>query len=171
MGDAVRQDLLDNFNLMLKQTSGESDRGMVLSMSAFMEDLLGNIIKDFMLDVSAATELVEGFNAPLGTFSARTKAAYALGLISEDQHKDINLVRKIRNEFAHSWAVTKLNDQLVCKFAGSLSKPMINPNVSNLTIQLKFQYRVAELLIFLQFRHDQIKANRLNSQPVISLKA
>jgi hypothetical protein len=48
---------------------------------------------------------------------------------------------------------------------------MIDPNVSKLTIQLKFQYRLAELLICLQFRHEQIKANRLNSQPVISLKA
>jgi DNA-binding MltR family transcriptional regulator len=141
---------------------------MVLSMSSFMEDLLGNIIKDFMLDVTAATDLVEGFNAPLGTFSARTKAAYALGLISKDEHKDINLIRKIRNEFAHSWFVTKLDDQRVCKFTESLSNPWLNPGILELTIYLRFQYRAAEILIALQFRHAQIKVKRLNSQPPFS---
>lgn len=51
----------------------------------------------------AADDLLEGFNAPLGTFAARIKLCYALGLLTDAQFKDLELVRKIRNEFAHTW--------------------------------------------------------------------
>jgi len=37
----------------------------------------------------------------LGTFSARVEACYALGLITEDEHNDVSLIRRIRNDFAH----------------------------------------------------------------------
>lgn len=165
----MSNDLLIKFNQLLQQTTGESDRSMVLSMAAFMEDLLGSIIKDFLVDVSATNELVDGFNAPLGTFSARTKAAFALGLISAEQHKDINLIRKIRNEFAHSWEVKSLDHQSVCPFVLSLCKPGIDPGISPLTNHLKFHYRAAELLICLHFCHEQSKANRLNSTSVFEM--
>ncbi len=157
----MRKDLLDNFNKLLKKTQSESYRGMVLSMAAFTEDLLGNVIKDFLLDVAATAELVEGFNAPLGTFSARIKAAYALGLISEEQHKDINLIRKIRNEFAHSWDIESLDDKNVSQFVDALSIPAINPGISKLTNHLKFQYRAAEILIGVEFCREHVKSNRL----------
>lgn len=41
-------------------------------------------------------------NAPLGTFSSKIEACYALGLIDEFEYQEIGLIRKIRNEFAHS---------------------------------------------------------------------
>jgi len=37
----------------------------------------------------------------LGTFSARIDAAYCLGLLSKDENRDLHLIRKIRNDFAH----------------------------------------------------------------------
>jgi DNA-binding MltR family transcriptional regulator len=37
----------------------------------------------------------------LGTFAARIAAAYSMGLISDLEYKDCELIRKIRNEFAH----------------------------------------------------------------------
>ena len=43
-----------------------------------------------------------GFNAPLGTQSARALAAFALGLVSEDEHRELEKIRKIRNAFTHN---------------------------------------------------------------------
>src|SRR5690606_18966025 len=48
-----------------------------------------------------AEELVGDGMVPLGSFSARTQAAYVLGLISENEFKELNTLRKIRNLFAH----------------------------------------------------------------------
>lgn len=42
-----------------------------------------------------------GPQAPLGTFSAKIDGAQQLGLISRYFARDLHLVRKIRNEFAH----------------------------------------------------------------------
>jgi DNA-binding MltR family transcriptional regulator len=150
----MRNELLDSFNLLLKNTSNESDRGLVLSMSAFMEDSLGLVLKKYLKSVATTNELIEGFNAPLGTFSARAKLAYSLGLISEKQYKDINLIRKIRNEFAHSWHITSLEDAKVSANVEALSESSINPGTHPLTNHLKFQYLASELLITLQFIQD-----------------
>ena len=72
-------------------------------MAAFAEDILGQLIGSYLLDVKAAEDLLYGFNPPLGTLSARIKAGYALGVISEPQFSDLEHLRKIRNEFAHNW--------------------------------------------------------------------
>ena len=79
----------------------ESDRGKVLISTGFMEEQLKDILLAFMVEGGPATELVTSGNAPLGTFSARIAACYALGLISEREHHDLTLLRRIRNDFAH----------------------------------------------------------------------
>lgn len=47
-------------------------------------------------------ELLDGAYAPLGTFSAKIDLAYRIGLIRLDERSSFHLIRKIRNEFAHS---------------------------------------------------------------------
>jgi DNA-binding MltR family transcriptional regulator len=41
------------------------------------------------------------FNQPLGNFSNKINIAFCLGLINKLVKKDLDLVRKIRNKFAH----------------------------------------------------------------------
>ena len=92
---------LEQFWPYLEMLSKESDRGAVLISTGFLEQQLKDILLAFMLSNSQAADLVEGHNAPLGTFSARITACYVLSLISENEHHDLNLVRRIRNDFAH----------------------------------------------------------------------
>lgn len=79
----------------------ESDRGKVLISTGYMEEQLKDILLAFMIEGATANDLLTSGNAPLGTFSARIAACYALGLVSEDEHHDLTLVRRIRNDFAH----------------------------------------------------------------------
>src|SRR5690606_22499145 len=89
------------------------DRGLVLSLSAFAEDALGDLVGECMAPVEASKRLLEGFNAPLGTFSSRIKASLALGLISSEQYRDLEHLRKIRNEFAHDWRPVDLTAKAI----------------------------------------------------------
>ena len=50
----------------------------------------------YMVACKQAKERVEGFNAPLGTFSSRIKAAYSIGLLLNDQHDDLDWLATIR---------------------------------------------------------------------------
>src|SRR5262249_25604196 len=50
---------------------------------------------------------------PLGSFGARTKLVYALGLIGATARRDLDLVRRIRNEFAHLSDAHRFSDPSV----------------------------------------------------------
>jgi hypothetical protein len=51
---------------------------------------------------NAEYELFDGAYSPISTFSARIDLAYRLGLISMQFRRDLHLIRKIRNDFAHN---------------------------------------------------------------------
>jgi mannitol operon repressor len=60
----------------------------------------------FLIKNASAEVLLSGFNAPLGTFSARIAACHALGLISDHEADQSTILRRVRNEFAHEVEVT-----------------------------------------------------------------
>jgi mannitol operon repressor len=82
--------------------SKESPRGKVLISTGFIEQQLKEVLLAFMLPVSQAKNLLDGLNAPLGTFSSRISACYSLGLIKDHEQHDLSIIRHIRNDFAHN---------------------------------------------------------------------
>jgi DNA-binding MltR family transcriptional regulator len=111
--DAMEDDIFQELNALGALLHELDDRGLVLSLAAFAEEALGTLLKAFMLPTETSNQLVDGFNAPLGNFSSRIKAAYSLGLITKRQFSDLEQLRKIRNYFAHSWQPISLADQRV----------------------------------------------------------
>lgn len=106
---------LEEFFPFLDQLDQESPRGAVLIASSFIEEQLRRVIMAFLLETPEAEKLFEGYNAPLGSFSARATAALCLGLVSEEEYQDIETLRRIRNEFAHNFSVT-FEDQKIVAF-------------------------------------------------------
>lgn len=84
----------------------ESHRGAVLLSCAYLDDLLRDILAAYFLEGKHTMDLLEGFNAPLGSFSARSAAAHACALISAAEYGELRILRKVRNEFAHSRAAS-----------------------------------------------------------------
>lgn len=83
----------------------ESDRGCVLVAASFLEQELGSLLSAFFVEGDEAKQLLR-VDGPLGSFSSRIDASLALGLISRDVGRQLHLIRKIRNEFAHSVEAT-----------------------------------------------------------------
>lgn len=110
---------LAEFLPFLDTHNAESPRGAVLVACSFIDEQLRAIISAFLVDESEKDVLLSGFNAPLGTFSARIKAAHCLGLISDHERNDCDTLRKIRNEFAHSHKVS-FDDQKVRDLCGNI---------------------------------------------------
>jgi len=86
----------------LNATRSETDRGRALVAASLIEEMLEEVLRCFFLENSATKKLFEDPNAALSTLSAKASASRALGLISHEEFSDIELVRKIRNSFAHS---------------------------------------------------------------------
>lgn len=109
----LEDEVFGSFNALGSLLEEQDDRGLVLSLAAFAEEALGKLLKAYLLPVGTSNELVDGFNAPLGNFSTRIKAAYSLGLVTKRQFDDLQQLRKIRNLFAHTWQHISIDDQRV----------------------------------------------------------
>ncbi len=109
-----------------KQLTSESDRGCALFATAYLDKVLSDLLYCSVVyePKKIDKELFE-FNSPLGTFSSRIKMAYYLGQISKVTRRDLDLLRKIRNKFAHHPTVTSFNDE----------------DVANQCRELKFSFR------------------------------
>lgn len=143
----------------LEGFSKESDRGAALVAASMLDERLHNILKAFMLDSRFTGELLNGFNAPLGTFAARASAAYALGLLQENEFKEITAIRKIRNEFGHSWRHTDFYTEKVASLARSL--PWLGPaELPQDEPRLRFNFAVAILLSDLMWRSKLVSDER-----------
>lgn len=141
----------------LNQIMGTLDeRGLVLALAAFAEEALGDLIAAFLIEGAPASTLLEGFNAPLGTLSARIKMAYSLGLVTKPQYDDLERLRRIRNEFAHSWEPVSFSDQ---KIAGHISALHFNSLHEEFpeTPQEKVQTSLGVLLMELRSTTNQMK--------------
>ncbi|MBB4758202.1 transcriptional regulator [Xanthomonas arboricola] len=111
--------------VFLSEFDQESDRGAALTAAAVLDDRLAAILAAFFADTPSAKELIAGFNAPLGSLASRAAAAHALGLIQDNEFKEITLIRKIRNEFDHSWQGVSFSGGRVADLCNQL--PWLGP--------------------------------------------
>ena len=81
---------------------GETDRGCALMAAAFLDDQLGRLLRSVLVDDAKAVDELVGPSGALGAFSSRIEACYALGLLPPLARRDLHLIRKVRNEFAHT---------------------------------------------------------------------
>jgi mannitol operon repressor len=94
---------IELFAKFLKEFQDESDRGAVILAAAMLDQKLKTILQDFLIENSGSKYLFKGATAPLGSLCSRQNLAFSLGLISEYEFKDCEIVRKIRNDFAHKF--------------------------------------------------------------------
>ena len=112
---------LEKLNRFMSEIRKQDDQAMVLSLATFLEDTLGRLLLAYFRSCKATKELVEGFNAPLGTFGSRIKAVYAFGMVTDDQFKDMEILRKVRNHFAHNWEGVSFERNDIQALIGQLS--------------------------------------------------
>jgi len=87
----------------VKQLREESERGAVIVSAALMDEALEELIKAKLVpSPEKKDELFIGAYAPLDNFSAKIDFAYRIGIIGFSIRASLHLLRKLRNDFAHS---------------------------------------------------------------------
>ena len=153
------EQVFGGINLLTRSLHDLDDRGLVLSLSAFAEDALGSLLKAFMMPSEATTQLLEGFNAPLGTLSSRIKAAYAMGLTTKEQFQDLERLRKIRNEFAHTWRPISLSQPRLTALVQAMNYSRIDDEFPKTPIE-KIRSSSTCLLVELRSATEQLSQAR-----------
>jgi hypothetical protein len=92
----------------------ESDRAAVILAAAMLEHALEVLLKSRLVpSPTQGDSLFEGAYAPLASFSAKIDVAFRIGLIAPAFARDLHLIRKIRNDFAHNVTGCTFDDAVV----------------------------------------------------------
>lgn len=95
-------DDLWQINFLITQFEKESDRAAVILISSIIEENLTNLLKSYFVPIPNSDDLlIDNAMSPLSTFSSKIDIAYRTGLISGKFSRDLHIIRKIRNSFAH----------------------------------------------------------------------
>jgi hypothetical protein len=153
-------ELLSKF---LNEFQKETDRGASILAGSMLDQKLKDILFDFLIDCPTTKDLLSGNNAPVGTFSSRLNLAFSLGLISEYEYNDCNIIRKIRNDFAHKFELEfSFKDQRVSSLCWNLTAdtPGEKESFKDKPRQL-FVNGVVMLYVNLLYREEHVRKRKL----------
>lgn len=134
------------------------DRSNVIVGATLLDEYLRRLIAAFLIDTTKSKKIEEvvnklfEFNGSFGSFGARIKGAYCLGLISQDEFDNLEIIRDIRNVFAHQLHGLSLHDEWVYNNCNSLKIPeLLMPNGALLG-RARFRLAIIMLVTQLKFR-------------------
>ena len=125
------------FLALLGELQDVSDRVAAISAAAFLDDTLGAALlaRFVKVGVTWKDRIFSSPNAPLSSFYSKTVIGYALGLFGPTIYADLDIIRKIRNEFAHTATPLQFNDTAIAALC------------SRLTSSNRFQMGLGTLLV------------------------
>ncbi|ENO85857.1 hypothetical protein [Thauera aminoaromatica] len=161
----MTEDIFEQLNSLNVRLHALNEQGLVLTLAAFADDSLRDLLFAYMFKNTATKKLISGYDAPLGTFSAKINAAFALGLITQGQYSDLNHIRTIRNMFSHTWGQIAFENI-------DVEKHILALNFSNLhlefpaTLREKLETSASSLLLELKVAISRIAKERDNPIPI-----
>lgn len=80
----------------------ESERSAVIVGAAQLDNVLEQLLRNVLQPQPGSDDKLFGANGPLRDTYAKINIAYRLGIIDNNVERALQLVRRIRNDFAHS---------------------------------------------------------------------
>ncbi len=138
--------------------------------ASLLDDQLGQLLGAYLIDNKASKALLDGFNAPFGTFSSKIYGCSALGLISPDEEHDIQLIRKIRNDFAHQLGVSFQTKEIAdrCEAFKHSAREYASADGQKfgpMSAVMRFSLASAMIAMNMAIRKDKVAAKRMSFTP------
>jgi hypothetical protein len=100
----------------VEELKKQTDRGAGIVAAAVVEDALEFTIKRRLIELSnTRADSLFGRMRPLSSFSAKIELGFALGLYDDKLRRPLNMIRDIRNEFAHNMEATSFDHPDIAK--------------------------------------------------------
>ena len=160
---------------MIAAYKRESDRGCALILTANLDDRLMGLLKNFFVAEPAKRHdaMFKGSGC-LATFSSRIRICYSTGLLNDDERHDLDLIRRIRNDFAHDGNSIGFEAGTVRDRCNSLrtyqNEVAAHPqyDFSGYNSRNKFQLAGVGLCLQLDHRSDLVVADKRMTPPSLS---
>lgn len=98
---AHRKEIRDEILNLIVTSYDESDRAAVIVAAADFDADLENLLTLALLPASSRQDSIFESDRLLGTFSSKIILCQRLGIISSELMRSLEIVRRIRNDFAH----------------------------------------------------------------------
>lgn len=157
------------FNNFLKEFENESDRSVIIIAVSYIENYLEHILKKRFITHKLVDSLFEGY-APITTLSAKIDIAFSIGLISEEIHSELHLLRRIRNISAHDDTKVDFSNIKIKNLCSNLSSAKGIRTSSKILFKrdnpkLQFLFSISWCMI-----HLETQKERIDSIPILKLK-
>jgi len=150
---------------LTEEFSEESDRAAALVAAALLDKNLEDLLRVYLIDDAQEVERMLG--GGLRTLGGRVRAAYCLGLISEDECRDIRVIRDVRNHMAHNLHVS-FADPVVKRSCRKLRLARKVLGDREMSHRRRLEQTACMLSVLLVQRLDEVGAERLQPRPEMS---
>lgn len=116
---------IDDYHEVLQEFHNESDRAAAVLGGSFVECYLAKYMRSAM--VEDVKDDVFDNNGPFSTYNQRLQGAHAFGMISATTKRDLELIGKIRNRFAHHPMRSTFDTAPVTDLCNNLSTAKLIP--------------------------------------------
>jgi DNA-binding MltR family transcriptional regulator len=149
----------EEFRKTFEEIEIMSKRGWAIVAASHLDEQLVTLLKAFFVDDQRTADQVLEDPGAISAFGARIELAFLLGLISARERKMLNLIRKIRNSFAHSSRVASFSQSPIKERCLELdAKPILeSKTLSDQSPEGKFIAAFSFLLLVLVHRRGRLK--------------
>jgi hypothetical protein len=114
-----------DLGLLEAELYGASDRASTVMYASFTESALEALLRSKVRPAYSADDMrrLFEFSGILGSFGAKITAAYAFNWFGPETRNDLDLIRLLRNEFAHSRKSFGFTDPPVAAVCAHLKSP------------------------------------------------
>ena len=121
----------ENFEALIEfrnQLDSETDRGCALMAGSFLDYELERLLREKLVGGKKHLDSLFDYSGPLGTFSSKINISYSLGFICKTSFSDLNLIRKIRNDFGHTHYALSFESEIIKSKVNNLKSNYYEPN-------------------------------------------
>jgi hypothetical protein len=143
----------------------ESDRGCALIAASYLDVSLERALRNRLVDLHSVQEELFGRARPLASFSAKIDLAALVGVIDLVAHRELHLIRRIRNDFGHLPVRTTFATLAIRSRCNELQYRLVN----KLPPRRAFEY--SSMMLLGQIHGRSGKPRKLRSPAGLDLKA
>lgn len=97
----------------MSELIGSSDRACAIVGGSLLEQALGRALKCYLHKNKKIDEKLFQPSGPLGAFATKIRLGYLIGMYGYTALGDFEIVKDIRNRFAHRWEINSFGDQQI----------------------------------------------------------
>jgi hypothetical protein len=114
----------DEIKSFVEEFKNQTDRGAAIVASAVLDDALTHAIQSRLVPLSnRQIESLFGRMRPLSSFSAKIELGAAIGLYDQNLRRTLNMIRDVRNEFAHQMGPITFADRGIAQLVRNARPP------------------------------------------------